>query len=167
MKRARYNRIREEWDIESGEFFVQEGPTIIMSIPSFVRIQKLAEEILGKEGAAVVFYEAGKKGGITWTRTWKDEWGLEGSAFIRAIEEFFAELGWGKFSIDIETCTIKVKNSFIAKGYGKSDVPVCHFLHGYYAGIVEVLTDRVMDGEEVKCAACGDDLCVFVLNPTE
>jgi len=167
MKGARYNLIKEKWDIENGEFFTQENPTIIMSIASFVRIQKLAEEILGSDGAAVIFYEAGKKRGIKWISTWKDEWGLKGSAFIKAIEKFFAELGWGKFSIDIETYTIKVKNSFIAKGYGKSEVPVCHFLRGYYAGMGEVLTNRAMDAEEVNGAACGADHCEFVLKPIE
>jgi predicted hydrocarbon binding protein len=97
----------------------------------------------------------------------KDEWGLERSAFIRAIEKFFAELGWGRISVDIETLNIKVKNSFTAKNYGDSDVPVCHFLRGYYAGMGEVLTNRAMDAEEVNCAACGADHCEFVLKPIE
>ena len=167
MKRAGYNRIKEKWNIESGEFFTQELPTIIMSSVIFVGIQKLAEAIGGTDGMAVIFYEAGKKVGINRTTSWKDEWELEGSAFIRAMEEFLAELGWGKFSIDIETCNIKVKNSFIAKGYGKSDVPVCHFLRGYYAGLFEVLTNRAMDCEEVKCVACGADLCEFAAKPLE
>jgi len=103
MKRAGYNRIKEKWNIESGEFFTQELPTIIMSSVIFVGIQKLAEAIGGTDGMAVIFYEAGKKVGINRTTSWKEEWGLEGSAFIRAMEEFLAELGWGEFSVDIET----------------------------------------------------------------
>jgi predicted hydrocarbon binding protein len=62
---------------------------------------------------------------------------------------------------------IKVENSFIAKEYGKSDVPVCHFLRGYCAGIGEVLTNQAMDAEEVKCVTCGDDHCEFVVKTVE
>ena len=167
MKRAGYNRIKEKWNIESGEFFTQELPTIIMSSAIFVGVQKLAEAIGGTDGMAVIFYEAGKKVGINRTTSWKEEWGLEGSAFIRAMEEFLAELGWGEISVDIETLIIKVENSFIAKNYGESDVPICHFLRGYCAGMGEVLTNRAMDAEETKCAACGDDFCEFVLKQIE
>ena len=83
------------------------------------------------------------------------------------MEEGFAELGWGKISIDRENLVIKVENSFIAKNYGESEIPVCQFLRGYYAGLGEVLTNRGMDAEERKCAACGDDFCEFVLKPIE
>jgi hypothetical protein len=163
MKEERYNLIKEKWDIENGQFFTQELPAIIMSSVIFVGIQKLAESILGTDGAAVIFYEAGKKLGVLRAKSWKDERKLEGNKFVKKMEEYLAELGWGKFSINIETYTIKVKNSFVVKGYGKSDVPVCHFLRGYYAGLFEVLTNQAMDCEEIKCAACGADLCEFVL----
>jgi len=167
MEGARYNLIKEKWDIENGEFFTQELPTIIMSSAIFVGIQKLAETMVGTDGAAVIFYEAGKKVGVLRTKSWKDEWGLDGQEFIKKMEEFLTELGWGKLSIDIENLVIKVKNSFAAKNYGNSDVPVCHFLRGYYAGMGEVLINRAMDAEEIKCAACGADLCEFVLKPIE
>ncbi|MGC9444024.1 MAG: V4R domain-containing protein [Candidatus Methanospirareceae archaeon] len=159
--------IREKWNIESGEFFTQELPTIIMSSAIFVGIQKLAETILGIDGAAVIFYEAGKKVGISRTRSWQESWELDGLAFIKEMEEYLAELGWGRISVDLDALVIKAENSFIAKNYGKSEVPVCHFLRGYYAGMGEVLTHRAMDAEEVKCIACGDELCEFVLKPIE
>jgi hypothetical protein len=60
MKGKRYNRIKEKWDITSGDFFVIGYRTLMLSTKTFVRIQKEAEKILG-DGAAVIFYEAGKK----------------------------------------------------------------------------------------------------------
>jgi len=167
MKKARYNRIKEKWDVETGEFFTEELPTIIMGCATFVGIQKLAESIVGTDGAAVIFYEAGKKVGVLRTKSWKDEWELERQEFIEKLEEYLAELGWGKFCVDLEALVVKMENSFIAKNYGDSEVPVCHFLRGCYAGMGEVLTNRALDGEEVKCAACGADLCEFVLKPIE
>ncbi|HUV80333.1 MAG TPA: 4-vinyl reductase [Candidatus Bathyarchaeia archaeon] len=167
MKGERYNLIKEKWDIENGQFFTQELPTIIMGSAIFVGIQKLAESIVGADGAAVIFYEAGKKVGVLRTKSWKDEWELEGQEFIEKLEEYLAELGWGKFCVDLESLVVTMENSFAAKNYGDSDVPVCHFLRGYYAGMGEVLTNRALDAEETKCAACGADLCEFVLKPIE
>ena len=167
MTEARYNLIKEKWDVETGEFFTQELPTILMCSVIFVGIQKLAESIVGNDGAAVIFYEAGKKVGALRTKSWKDEWGLEGEEFIKKMEECLAELGWGKFRVDLDALVVTTENSFMANNYGESEVPVCHFLRGYYAGMMEVLTTQALDGEETKCAACGDDCCEFVLKPVE
>ena len=77
MRNERYNVIKEKWNVETGEFFTHELPTIIMSSATCVGIQKLAESLGGNEGAAVIFYEAGKKMGALWTKSGKDKWGLE------------------------------------------------------------------------------------------
>jgi len=167
MDNERKKIVKEKSDAEPGEFFTHELPALIVSSAVFVGILKLAESIVGTDSAAVIFYEAGKKVGINRTKYFKDTWKLDGSAFVRAMEEFVAELGWGKFSVDLEALVIKVENSFIAKEYGESEVPVCHFLRGCCAGMGEVLTNRALDGEEMKCAACGDDCCEFVLSPVE
>ncbi len=172
MKGKRYNRIKEEWDITSGDFFVIGYRTLMLSTKTFVRIQKEAEKILG-DGAAVIFYEAGKKAVLVSVKRIEEEWKSEGEELIRSLEEFYAEVGFGKFIIGEakveggEELMIKVENSFIAKEYGKSDVPVCHFLRGYCAGIGEALTNQEMDAEEVKCVACGDNHCEFVVKMVE
>jgi predicted hydrocarbon binding protein len=170
MKEGRYNRIKEEWDVDRGEFFVIGYRTLMLSNKTFVRIQKEAEKILG-DGAAVIFYEAGKKAVLVSVKRIEEEWKLEGEELIRGLEEFYAEVGFGKFIIGKAKAEreliIKVENSFIAKEYGKSDVPVCHFIRGYCAGIGETLTNQAMDAEEVKCVACGDDHCEFVVKTVE
>ncbi|MBN1763509.1 MAG: hypothetical protein JW878_10645 [Methanomicrobia archaeon] len=167
MDNEQRKTIKVKMDAETGEFFTQELPELILSSAVFVGILKLAESIVGPDNAAVIFYEAGKKVGINRAKYYRDKWKLDGSAFVRAMEEFCAELGWGTFSVDLEALVIKVENSFIAKEYGESEVPVCHFLRGCCAGMGEVLTNRALDGEERKCEACGDDYCEFVLSPVE
>ncbi len=97
------------------------------------------------DGAAVIFYEAGKKAVLV---------------TVKRIDEEAKAEGEGELMI-------KVENSFIAKEYGKSGVPVCHFLRGYCAGIGEALTNQEMDAEEVKCVACGDDHCEFAIKMVE
>ncbi len=51
------------WKRDKGEFSVIEVPAVIVSIETFVHLQKDAEKILGIDGAAVLFYEAGKNAG--------------------------------------------------------------------------------------------------------
>ena len=154
-----------EWKRASGEFSVITVPAAILSLKTFAKIQKDAEKILGVEGAAVLLYEAGKDAGKTWISRFHDEWGLREAEneFIQATEEFYAELGWGKFSIDIEHRTIRIENSFIARGYGKGEAkkPVCHFLCGYSASLITELINKEVDVEERKCMAKGDRYCEF------
>ncbi len=154
------------WKRSKGEFSVIEVPAVIVSIETFVNLQKDAEKILGIGGAAVLFYEAGKKSGMRWINRFSKEWGLEDKAFIEAVQNFYAELGWGKFNIEESNeneVVVRVENSFIARSYGTSVVEVCHFLRGYNAGLVEVLKCKAMDAEEVRCTAKGDDCCEFVM----
>ncbi len=158
------------WERSKGEFSVIEVPAVIVSIETFVNLQKDAEKILGIDGAAVLFYEAGKKAGLRWINRFSREWGLKDKKFIEAVQNFYAELGWGRFSVEENNkneLKVKVDNSFIARGYGNSKVSVCHFLRGYNAGLAEALKGRDIDAEEVKCAAKGDDCCEFVMKRME
>ncbi|TAN35038.1 MAG: hypothetical protein EPN24_07815 [Candidatus Methanoperedens sp.] len=154
------------WERSTGEFSVIEVPAVIVSIETFVSLQKDAETILGFNGASVLLYETGKKAGVRWINRFSKEWGLKDKKFIKAVQNFYAELGWGKFSVEEDNkngLVVRVENSFIARGYGNSEVVVCHFLRGYNAGLAEVLKGNEIDAEEVKCAAKGDDYCEFVM----
>ena len=154
------------WERCKGEFSVIEVPAVIVSIETFVSLQKDAETILGSDGASVLLYEAGKKSGLRWINRFSRKWVLKDKKFIEAVQNFYAELGWGKFSVEENgknELVVSIENSFIARGYGNSEVPVCHFLRGYNAGLAEVLKGKDIDAEEVKCAARGDDCCKFVM----
>ena len=64
------------WERGKGEFSVIEVPAVIVSIETFVNLQKDAEKILGFDGASMLFYEAGKKAGMRWINRFSTEWGL-------------------------------------------------------------------------------------------
>ncbi len=154
------------WERHNGRFSVINVPAVIISIETFVNFQKNAEHILGCDGAAVLLYETGKKAGEKWISRFSKEWQLEDQEFIEAVQNFYAELGWGKFDItenNGKELIIKVENSFIARGYGKSETAVCHFLRGYNAGLAGVLKMQNLEACETRCAAKGDDCCEFVM----
>ncbi|MFZ2410577.1 MAG: 4-vinyl reductase [Candidatus Methanoperedens sp.] len=166
------NKVKEtaSWERNKGQFSVIEVPAVIVSIETFVNLQKDAEKILGHDGASVLLYEAGKKAGLRWINRFRKEWDLKDEKFIDSIQNFYAELGWGKFSVEEDNgkeLVVRVGNSFTARGYGNSETPVCHFLRGYNAGLAEVLKGKGIDAEEVKCAAKGDDCCEFVMKRME
>ncbi len=74
---------------------------------------------MGYDGAAVLLYETGKKAGEQWISRSSKEWGLKNQRFIEAVQNFYAELGWGRFNIkenNGKELIIRVKNSFIAHG---------------------------------------------------
>jgi len=62
---------------------------------------------------------------------------------------------------------IIVEGSFEAKGYGKSTIPVCHFLRGYLAGFLSTILVAKVELLETKCLAKGDGHCEFQVNPNE
>ncbi|VVB51784.1 V4R domain protein [uncultured archaeon] len=118
----------------------------------------------------MLLYETGKKAGENWINRFSKEWKLNDHMFIEAAQNFYAELGWGKFDIkenNANELIIRVENSFIARGYGESDAAVCHFLRGYNAGLAEVLKRKYLEACETRCAAKGDDCCEFVMNRFE
>lgn len=154
------------WERHNGRFSVINVPAVILSIETFVNFQKNAERILGCDGAAVILYETGKKAGEKWISRFSKEWELKDQIFIEAVQNFYAELGWGKFDIkenNGKELIVRVENSFIAHGYGKSNVAVCHFLRGYNAGLAEVLKGKGLDACETRCTAKGDEYCEFVM----
>ncbi len=158
------------WERKKGEFSVIGVPAVIISIETFLHLQKDAEKILGIDGAAVLFYESGKNAGERWINRFRKDWGLNDQKFIEAVQNFYSELGWGRFEVKEDNgkgLVVRVENSFIALGYGDSEVAVCHFLRGYNAGLAEVLKGKDIDAEETKCIAKGDDCCEFVMNQTD
>ncbi len=58
-------------------------------------------------------------------------------------------------------------DSFEAESYikneGKSDKPVCHFMRGVLAGIVEEAEESKYEGKELKCMAQGYNYCEFLI----
>ncbi|HLB72228.1 MAG TPA: V4R domain-containing protein [Candidatus Methanoperedens sp.] len=158
------------WERSKGEFSVIKVPAVIVSVETFVHLQKDAEKILGADGAAVLFYEAGKNAGERWINRFRNGWDLKDQKFIEAVQNFYADLGWGRFIVEEDNTNelvIRVENSFIARGYERSEVAVCHFLRGYNAGLAEVLKGKGIDAEETKCAAKGDDCCEFVMKKVD
>src|SRR5207247_3032487 len=60
---------------------------------------------------------------------------------------------------------LTVSNSPLARAYGGSTKPVCHFLTGWIAGLGRNLLEREVLCEETACAAQAHGRCEFELRP--
>ena len=140
---------------------------IVLRAGTFVDLQKQIEAIFGDEASAL-FYEAGIRAGRESTKVLLEEWEERGMDFLKKWGKFYqsAGVGWFKLediNIDFEKENgyFRVKQSFIAEEYGKSDEPVCHFLCGFFASVLQQVLGERLTCEEVKCAAKGDPYCEF------
>ena len=142
---------------------------VIMRAGTFVDLQKQIEAILDDDASAL-FYEAGIRAGRESTKVLLEEWEERGMEFLKKWGGFYQSAGVGWFKIvDIninfekENGYIRVKQSFITEEYGESDQPVCHFLCGFFSGVLQEVLGEKLTCEEVKCTAKGDQYCEFKL----
>jgi len=91
-------------------------------------------------------------------------------ANARRIMEGVALLGWGRLEISLfdsgrGRLLLTLKNRPLARAYGTSKKPVCHFLTGWITSLGRTLLEREVLCEETACAAQGQDRCEFELRP--
>ena len=140
---------------------------VIMRAGTLVDLQKGVEAIIGDE-ASVVFYEAGIRAGKNSTKVLLEEWEERDREFLKRWGDFYksAGVGWFKLEeieIDFEKRNgyIRIKQSFIAEEYGSSDRPVCHFLGGFFVGVLEEIFGEKLMCKQIKCISKGDPYCEF------
>ena len=85
------------------------------------------------------------------------------------VTDLMGQFGWGTMEItefDTEEGFIRlcVKDSVVADSYDEEqEKPVCFFIAGMIAGGAGVVLGHDIECREVKCKACGDDHCEFVI----
>jgi uncharacterized protein len=157
-------------DAESGVLLLSNVPCVIVRPEAITSIQKQLEATIGGSAKGIL-YLAGE-------RTAREGMSPLASQIPRAppltlanarrIMDSAALLGWGR--VDISTfdpahgrLRLTVRNSPLARAYGASKKPVCHFLSGWIGGLGRFLLDREVLCEETACAAHGHDRCEFEL----
>ncbi len=142
------------------------GRVVVMHARTYAVMQRTVEAILEDEASSVILYEMGMDAGRDSARTLLEDW--EADLLKLWDVDRMDGMGWFKLEemeIDGENGNgyIRVSRSFIAEAYGRSKKPICHFLSGFFVGVLgEVLGER-LTGYEVKCIAKGDPYCEFRL----
>jgi len=144
---------------------VRRKKAIIMRNITFSELQKRLEEIFSSSGAAVMLYEAGRACGERSAERLASQLGVRNEALLSAIIKVKRAEGWGaiefKDTLLGEINQVIVKHSFEAMEYGRSQVPVCHFLRGYLVGVLSIALNLKASLTEIKCLSMGDEYCEF------
>jgi predicted hydrocarbon binding protein len=141
---------------------------IILPIGVFRALWEGFETILLPSGLEAVLYAAGKKVGEKVTITLKEKYGVPETELVNAILQACQATGWGIPSIkDIDyqknEATLIVRECFEALSWKRKPYKTCHWTRGYFAGMMGVIFNELIEATETKCASMGDEYCMFKL----
>lgn len=159
-------------DTESGVLLLAKVPCVIIRPEAITSIQKQLEATIGGSAKGILYLagERSARDGMNPLVSQIPSGPPLSLVNARRIMDSAALLGWGR--VDISTfdpahgrLLLTVKNSPLARAYGASKKPVCHFLSGWIGGLGRFLLDREVLCEETACAAHGHERCEFELSP--
>ncbi|MDY6965580.1 MAG: V4R domain-containing protein [Halobacteriota archaeon] len=166
--------------IEDGKFYLYDIRVGLTDFKIFSIIFKEFDKLIGPVSSTII-YKAVKRQtsesvkSILTTLGFKE---IDGKTFDDRTIEFFLNMGvadlmsrfgWGAMKITdfdaskgfIRLC---VEDSVVAESYDEEqERPVCFFIAGMIAGGAEMLLGHDVECKEVKCKACGDEHCEFVI----
>ncbi|HEX9340643.1 MAG TPA: 4-vinyl reductase [Thermoplasmata archaeon] len=160
-------------DPETGILLLSGQSCLIVRPDVIMNIQKQLEQTMGSSSKGIMYLSGERSAGAGLNPLASIESESKGAFnFDRArrIIEASAFLGWGRAAIrlfdpDAGRFVISIKNSPLARSYGPSKKPVCHFLAGWLAGLGRILLSKELLCEETVCASQGPDHCEFDLRP--
>lgn len=159
-------------DTDSGILRLSKVPCVIVRPEAIVSIQKQLELTIGGSAKGILYLsgERSAREGMNPLDANVEAVAPLSLARARRITDSAALLGWGRIEIALfdpegSRLRLTVKNSPLARAYGTSKKPVCHFLSGWIAGLGRGLMDQEVLCEETACAAQGQPHCEFDLRP--
>jgi len=146
-----------EPDTRSGVLRFSKVPSVIVRPEAIVNIQRQLEQTIGGSSKGILYLSGSTRAPLTLVNA-------------RRLMDASALLGWGRLEISLfdpenGRLVLAVTNSPLARAYGASKKPVCHFLSGWIAGLGRSLLEREVLCEETACAAQGRGRCEFELRP--
>ncbi|MEA1993383.1 MAG: 4-vinyl reductase [Euryarchaeota archaeon] len=157
----------------SKKFTFETGiPLVVFGQSTVANIFKGIYDMLGQNGADSLLYTAGRKTGRSYAEQQRKSTEKKRIELLKKCTEGDEGARWGKFeyAIDFETFEgeVRLYDSFLAKSWienieTEQKYPVCAFIAGYIAGIIESIFGKRVIVEEKECMALGNDYCVFKL----
>lgn len=152
---------------ELGQISVLGWNHVITPVQTFILAFKNMEKIHSYEEHQQILFNFGLTVGIGAALLIKSERGISNKKLLEEVLRYNTLAGWGR-TLSIEGSIDEGKLKFtgissIALSYGHSDRPICTFVGGALAGILQVATKNEWICKETKCMAKGDDYCEFEL----
>lgn len=167
--------------MENGTIDILDRVMVIMPVEVIIRMHEMLKEKIGEEEAQQFLYDAGKfqtsTGSMRYLAKKKElassfkNVSATGDASIEMGREILKLTGMGDIRIKEvvnkgEKVVLGIENSPIAldhiKSRGKSSRPVCHYVRGVLAGVLEAYYQKKYISAETSCRATGlSKECVF------
>src|SRR5207253_6390830 len=159
-------------DTRSGVLRFSKVPSVIVRPEAIVNIQRQLEQTIGGSSKGILYLsgERSARDGMNPFESIVSTRAPLTLANARRLMDVSALLGWGRLEMSLfdpehGRLVLTVSNSPLARAYGSSKKPVCHFLTGWIAGLGRNLLEREVLCEETACAAQGHGRCEFELRP--
>lgn len=137
---------------------VDEKRRLVVLNSIFMKIQKTLEASIGTSSDKVL-YIAGSEFGHKYMEVMKRD---NKNTTIQTLLSELEVTDFVRARFNPDDMSFQVSESPIALSYGESTEPVCHFLAGFFAGIVsEYLGKKDIYYIETSCNAQGDETCIF------
>src|SRR5207247_40361 len=141
-------------------------PSLIVRPEAIVNIQRQLELTIGGSSKGILYLsgERSAQEGMNPLESVLSTRAPLTLANARRLMDVSALLGWGRLEMSLfdpehGRLVLTVSNSPLARAYGSSKKPVCHFLTGWIAGLGRNLLEREVLCEETACAAQGPGRC--------
>ena len=161
-----------EANAKTGVLRLSNVPSLIVRPEAIVNIQRQLELTIGGSSKGIL-YLSGERSAQEGMNPFDSILSTRAPltlANARRLMDASALLGWGRLEISLfdpehGRLVLTVSNSPLARAYGSSKKPVCHFLTGWIAGLGRNLLEREVLCEETACVAQGHGRCEFELRP--
>jgi len=161
-----------EANAKTGVLRLSNVPSLIVRPEAIVNIQRQLELTIGGSSKGILYLsgERSAQEGMNPLESVLSRRAPLTLANARRLMDVSALLGWGRLEMSLfdpehGRLVLTVSNSPLARAYGSSKKPVCHFLTGWIAGLGRNLLEREVLCEETACAAQGHGRCEFELRP--
>lgn len=161
-----------EVDGETGRWSADGLPMVLVPQHLLVNSLDAVERCVGRNMAAELFRDAGRRSAWHWCAHESARLGLSGSAILRHYLERLTSRGWGQFAIDeldIDRGRLRVRVSHSAllpvAGSTRSVDRACYWFEAWLEGALEHASEEsgYVAVRELQCAVHGDE-CVFTSN---
>jgi len=158
------NRVMQSVDFPLN--ILGERATIVRAT-TFVNILKIIHEHAPQSEGLLML--TGIKSGSDTVKYLQEMTDVTTTNCMELLREFFMAAGWGILECDIDCETligsVKVKDSFIAEAYEESEMPVCGYMSGFFAGFISTVAGKNVQVHESYCMSMGTRTCEHLVSP--
>lgn len=164
-------------DEDTGRWFVNSQPMVLVPRHYWVFIQMEIEKRLGIEGSKDLLYDATVRAAKLWCAREAETLGLTGPKVFEYYLNDVSRRGFGSYSIleidpDAGEALIRLDHSVWVSEYGPgAGRNVCYVVTGALVGGMEYVSeaagraDHKLVAEEIRCGSNGADHCRFLVSP--